>query len=80
VGSSSSRPPASGGSRSTRLTASRAHRVARRLDAGYVSVNSMAPLPPAAPFGGWKASGHGVEGGRQGLLALMRTKNVHVAL
>ena len=59
---------------------SRAHRVARRLDAGYVSVNSMAPLPPAAPFGGWKASGHGVEGGRQGLLALMRTKNVHVAL
>jgi aldehyde dehydrogenase (NAD+) len=58
----------------------RAHRVAARLDAGYVSVNSMAALPPSAPFGGWKASGHGVEGGRQGLLALMRTKNVHVAL
>ncbi|MGV9861732.1 aldehyde dehydrogenase family protein [Rhodococcus koreensis] len=58
----------------------RAHRVAGRLDAGYVSVNSMATLPPGAPFGGWKSSGHGVEGGRQGLLQLMRTKNVHVAL
>jgi aldehyde dehydrogenase (NAD+) len=58
----------------------RAHRVAGRLAAGYVSVNSMAALPPSAPFGGWKASGHGVEGGRQGLLELLRVKNVHVAL
>lgn len=58
----------------------RAHRVAAALEAGYVSVNSMAGLPPAAPFGGWKASGYGTEGGRQGLLQLMRTKNVHVAL
>ena len=45
----------------------RAHRVADALDAGYVSVNGMASLPPSAPFGGWKASGHGVEGGRWGL-------------
>lgn len=58
----------------------RAHRVAARLDAGYVSVNGLAGLPPAAPFGGWKASGHGKEGGREGLLQLMRLKNVHVAL
>ncbi|GAB2483074.1 aldehyde dehydrogenase family protein [Jatrophihabitans fulvus] len=58
----------------------RAHRVAARLEAGYVSVNSLAGLPPAAPFGGWKASGHGKEGGREGLLQFMRLKNVHVAL
>ncbi len=58
----------------------RAHRVAARLEAGYVSVNSLAGLPPAAPFGGWKASGHGKEGGREGLLQLMRLKNVHVAV
>jgi aldehyde dehydrogenase (NAD+) len=58
----------------------RAHRVAAQLDAGYISVNSLAGLPPAAPFGGWKASGHGKEGGREGLLQLMRLKNVHVAL
>jgi aldehyde dehydrogenase (NAD+) len=58
----------------------RAHRVANRLDAGYVSVNGMAGLPPAAPFGGWKSSGLGVEGGLAGLREYQRTKNVHVAL
>jgi len=56
----------------------RAHRVAEALDAGYVSVNSMAALPPAAPFGGWKDSGHGVEGSRVGLDEYLRIKNVHV--
>ena len=58
----------------------RAHRVAAALDAGYISVNGMARLPPAAPFGGWKASGHGVEGGRWGMQEFVRLKNVHVAL
>jgi aldehyde dehydrogenase (NAD+) len=58
----------------------RAHRVADALDAGYVSVNGMAALPPSAPFGGWKASGHGVEGGRWGLHEFLRVKNVHVSL
>jgi aldehyde dehydrogenase (NAD+) len=56
----------------------RAHRVAELMDAGSVSVNGMALLPPAAPFGGWKASGHGVEGSRAGLLEYLRIKNVHV--
>jgi aldehyde dehydrogenase (NAD+) len=56
----------------------RANRVADALDAGYVSVNGMAALPPAAPFGGWKSSGHGVEGGRAGLGEFLRVKNVHI--
>jgi aldehyde dehydrogenase (NAD+) len=56
----------------------RAHRVADALDAGAISVNSMAALPPGAPFGGWKESGHGVEGGRAGLMEYLRVKNVHV--
>lgn len=56
----------------------RAHRVAEALEAGYVSVNSMAALPPQAPFGGWKDSGHGVEGGGRGLAEYLRVKNVHV--
>ena len=56
----------------------RAHRLADALQAGYVSVNGMAALPAAAPFGGWKASGHGVEGGRHGLEEYLRIKNVHV--
>ena len=58
----------------------RAHRVAAALAAGYVSVNGMAALPPAAPFGGWNASGHGVEGGRWGIDEFLRLKNVHVSL
>jgi aldehyde dehydrogenase (NAD+) len=58
----------------------RAHRVAGALDAGYVSVNGMAALPPSAPFGGWKASGYGVEGGRWGVQEFLRLKNVHVSL
>jgi aldehyde dehydrogenase (NAD+) len=58
----------------------RAHRVAGRLDAGYVSVNGMAGLSPGAPFGGWKASGHGTEGGLDGLREYLRTKNIHVQL
>ena len=58
----------------------RAHRVADGIEAGYVSVNGMAPLPPAAPFGGWKASGHGVEGGRAGIDEYVRPKNVFVSL
>jgi aldehyde dehydrogenase (NAD+) len=56
----------------------RAHRVADALQAGYVSVNGMAALPPAAPFSGWKASGHGIEGGRHGLAEFLRVKNVHI--
>ena len=58
----------------------RAHRVAAALDAGYVSVNGMASLPPAAPFGGFRASGYGVEGGRWGIQEFLRSKNVHVSL
>jgi aldehyde dehydrogenase (NAD+) len=58
----------------------RAHRVAAALEAGYVSVNGMAGLAPGAPFGGWRGSGHGLEGGRWGLDEFLRTKNVHVSL
>jgi acyl-CoA reductase-like NAD-dependent aldehyde dehydrogenase len=58
----------------------RAHRVADALEAGYVSVNGMAPLPPQAPFGGWKSSGHGLEGGRAGIEEFLRPKNIFVSL
>lgn len=59
---------------------SRAHRVAAALDAGNVSVNGMASLPPETVFNGWKASGLGVEGGREGLDEFLRTKNINVTL
>ena len=37
----------------------RAHRLARRLRAGTVSVNTVDALGPATPFGGFKQSGFG---------------------
>lgn len=40
-------------------TLSRAHRVARRLRAGTVSVNTVDALSPQTPFGGIRASGYG---------------------
>ncbi|MCU0275082.1 MAG: aldehyde dehydrogenase family protein [Acidimicrobiales bacterium] len=58
----------------------RAHRVAARLRAGYVSLNSFAALPASAPFGGFGLSGVGKEGGREGLLEFVRTKNVYLAM
>jgi aldehyde dehydrogenase (NAD+) len=58
----------------------RAHRVAGALDAGYVSLNSFAALPASAPFGGFGLSGVGKEGGRQGLLEFVRTKNIYLGM
>ena len=58
----------------------RAHRVAARLDAGYVSVNGFAALPASAPFGGYRLSGQGKEGGRLGLAEFYREKNVYLPM
>ncbi len=58
----------------------RGHRLARRLEAGLVTINGSSGLSPNAPFGGFKASGFGREGGREGLDEYLRTKNVYVNL
>lgn len=58
----------------------RAHRVAAALDAGYVSVNGFAALPASAPFGGRRGSGHGREGGREGLMEFVSWKNVYTPM
>lgn len=55
---------------------SRAHRMANRLDAGTVWINTYRALSPVVPFGGFKASGHGKEGGRESLLEYSRLKSV----
>jgi aldehyde dehydrogenase (NAD+) len=57
-----------------------AHRVAQRLEAGYVNINGFAGLAPNMPFGGNKQSGFGREGGRAGLDEFLQTKNVYIAL
>jgi aldehyde dehydrogenase (NAD+) len=58
----------------------RAHRVAQAMDAGYVSVNGFSGMSPTAPFGGYKQSGFGREGGRAGIEEWLRMKNVFVGL
>src|SRR6202035_619158 len=46
---------------------SRAWRVAERLDYGIVGVNDPLPSTAQAPFGGFKESGLGREGGTEGM-------------
>ena len=58
----------------------RAHRVARAIQAGTVWVNSWLTLNAQAPFGGYKASGMGREGGREALDTYLQTKNVYVQM
>jgi acyl-CoA reductase-like NAD-dependent aldehyde dehydrogenase len=46
--------------------------ISRKLKAGVVWANSFNQFDPASPFGGFKESGFGREGGRQGLGAYLR--------
>ena len=53
----------------------RAFRVAQQLEAGHVGINT-AQRNHAAPFGGWKMSGVGRDGGDYGLLAYTELQSV----
>jgi succinate-semialdehyde dehydrogenase/glutarate-semialdehyde dehydrogenase len=44
------------------------------MQSGMVGVNSVAVSTPETPFGGVKESGHGSEGGIEGLSAYLNTK------
>ncbi|MBD0281269.1 MAG: aldehyde dehydrogenase family protein [Thermoleophilaceae bacterium] len=55
-----------------------AHKLAALLRAGDVWVNTWTAGDPAAPFGGFKASGVGREHGRLGLEAYLENKTVWV--
>jgi acyl-CoA reductase-like NAD-dependent aldehyde dehydrogenase len=57
-----------------------AHTLAARIDAGTVWLNLHNFVFPCGPYTGYKASGVGSELGREGVLALTRTKNVMVSL
>jgi acyl-CoA reductase-like NAD-dependent aldehyde dehydrogenase len=59
---------------------SAAHRLARSLNAGSIFVNTPTMGDPAAPFGGFKASGIGREGGGANLDAYLETKTVWISL
>jgi phenylacetaldehyde dehydrogenase len=58
----------------------RAHRLAKRLDAGYVTLNCQLVWDPALPIGGHKQSGWGYEYGIDGIEAYMKTKSVYTQL
>jgi len=56
----------------------RAHRMIRTLRAGIVWVNTYRAVSPLVPFGGYKLSGLGREGGMESVLDYTRTKSVWI--
>lgn len=58
----------------------RAHRVAHRLEAGTIWINSYRVLANNVPYGGFGQSGIGRENGIEGLNAYLQTKSVWVEL
>ena len=58
----------------------RAHRLASRVEAGYVWINGASTHHVGVPFGGYKQSGMGREESIEELLACTQIKNVNVTL
>jgi acyl-CoA reductase-like NAD-dependent aldehyde dehydrogenase len=58
----------------------RAHRLARRLQAGTVWLNTFGAMEPSASFGGFKESGVGRELGLHSLEAYTEIKSVYTSL
>jgi aldehyde dehydrogenase (NAD+) len=58
---------------------SRVQRMINGLQAGTVVANGMGGISPAAPFGGYKQSGFGREGGRPGIEEFVQRKSVFLA-
>jgi (Z)-2-((N-methylformamido)methylene)-5-hydroxybutyrolactone dehydrogenase len=58
----------------------RAHRVARRVQAGTVWVNTYRATVPQSPFGGYKASGLGRESGFDGIREYLQVKSIWIDL
>ncbi len=59
---------------------STALRVTEALEYGIIGLNDTVPTVPQAPFGGWKESGLGREGGIEGIQAYLETKYISVGL
>jgi len=55
----------------------RAHRVAHKLEAGMVWINTWGQFDSALPFGGYKASGIGREQGIEAIDSYTQTKSVY---
>jgi betaine-aldehyde dehydrogenase len=57
-----------------------AHRLAGRIESGYIWINTAGPHFLGMPFGGYKKSGIGREECLEELHSYMQLKNVHVML
>lgn len=53
-------------------------KLVHRLDAGSIQVNGAPTARENAPFGGQGLSGYGREGGHEGMMEFVRTKNVAI--
>lgn len=58
----------------------RAHRVARRLEAGSVWINTHSDIEPQGPYGGYKNSGFGRSGGSDGLYEFLQAKSIRIGM
>ncbi|KAK5103358.1 hypothetical protein LTS08_002773 [Lithohypha guttulata] len=56
----------------------RALRVASKIEAGTVGINSAFATSPQTPFGGFKQSGYGRESGVEGMKNYLQPKTIHV--
>lgn len=59
---------------------SRAHRLAARLEAGTIWINTWGDTDAASPFGGMKQSGYGREMGQEAIVLYSQTKSVWIGL
>jgi len=57
-----------------------AHRVAKRLRAGTIGINTHHIIDPALPFGGFRQSGWGREHGYEAVAMYTDTKSIAIAL
>jgi aldehyde dehydrogenase (NAD+) len=58
----------------------KAHQLSRKIRAGSVWVNTYHAIDPAVPFGGYKMSGYGREGGVEHLHEYLNTKGVFIKI
>jgi betaine-aldehyde dehydrogenase len=56
----------------------RGHRIASRMEAGYVWINDVGTHEIGMPFGGFKQSGFGKEEAFEEMLGYTREKNIHL--
>lgn len=59
---------------------SRALKTAKKLKAGTVWINTYGIIPHNVPWGGYKMSGIGREGGKEGIEELLQIKNIYIQL